>query len=154
MTYLITFACYGCHLHGDESGSVDREHNLPGCRLVAGDLKRVSTERGNMDQSPYSMDGKRREAVLGSLLDHCSHRNWSVLAAHVRSTPCSHCGRKRGSAGADHERRIGLDEPARKRWARHGSTRWLLKAENVSAAVRYVVDKQGEPMSVFEASVS
>jgi len=39
-----------------------------------------------MDQSPYSMDGKRREAVLGPLLDHCSHRNWSVLAAHVRST--------------------------------------------------------------------
>ena len=39
-----------------------------------------------MDQSPYSMDSKRREAVQGSLLDHRSHRNWSVLAAHVRST--------------------------------------------------------------------
>ena len=37
VTYLITFACYGCHLHGDESGSVDREHNLPGSRLVTGD---------------------------------------------------------------------------------------------------------------------
>jgi hypothetical protein len=28
--YFITFACYGCHLHGDESGSVDQRHNLPG----------------------------------------------------------------------------------------------------------------------------
>ena len=24
VVYLITFACYGCHLHGDPSGSVDR----------------------------------------------------------------------------------------------------------------------------------
>ena len=45
----------------------------------------------------------------------------------------------------------GLDEPARKRWARHGSTRWLWKAEHISAAIRYVVDEQGEAMAVFEA---
>jgi len=32
--YLITFACYGAHLHGDESGSVDRKHNLPGGRML------------------------------------------------------------------------------------------------------------------------
>ena len=30
LAYLITFACYGARLHGDESGSVDRHHNLPG----------------------------------------------------------------------------------------------------------------------------
>lgn len=45
----------------------------------------------------------------------------------------------------------GLDMPARKRWARHGSTRWLWKPEQVSAAIRYVVDEQGEAMAVFEA---
>jgi hypothetical protein len=48
--------------------------------------------------------------------------------------------------------RIGLDEPGRKRWARHGSTRWLWKPEDVSAAIRYVVDEQGHPMAVFEAT--
>jgi len=31
-----------------------------------------------------------------------------------------------------------------------GATRWLWKPENVSAAIRYVVDEQGEPMAVFE----
>jgi hypothetical protein len=46
--------------------------------------------------------------------------------------------------------RKGLDQPACKRWARHGSTQWLWKPENVAAAIRYVVDGQGEPMSVFE----
>ena len=44
----------------------------------------------------------------------------------------------------------GLDEVGRKRWARHGSTRWLWKPEHVSAAIRYVVDEQGDPMAVFE----
>lgn len=47
---------------------------------------------------------------------------------------------------------MGLDEPRRKRWARHGSTRWLWNPENVSDAIRYVVDEQGEPMAVFEAT--
>jgi hypothetical protein len=86
LIYLITFACYGCHLHGDDSGSVDRNHNLPGRRLVAADLKRAAPERGQMDQPPYSMDRKRREAVLEALLERCSYRNWNVFAAHVRTS--------------------------------------------------------------------
>ncbi len=48
--------------------------------------------------------------------------------------------------------RLGLDGPMRKRWARHGSTRWLWKPRSVSAAIRYVVDQQGLAMSVFEAT--
>ena len=47
--------------------------------------------------------------------------------------------------------RMRLDEPDRKRWARHGSTRWLRKRENVSAAMQYVVVEQGDAMSVFES---
>lgn len=83
--YFITFACYGCHLHGNESGSVDRAHNVPGTRLVAADLKRVSAERRLMAQSPYCMDRKRRDTVLASLLERCSQRGWSLLAAQVRT---------------------------------------------------------------------
>lgn len=49
---------------------------------------------------------------------------------------------------------MGLDEPARKRWGRHGSTRWLWEPENVSAAIRYVTDEQVEQMSVFQAGLS
>ena len=44
-----------------------------------------------------------------------------------------------------------LDEPGRKRWARHGSTRWLWKPQHVSAAIPYVVSEQGDAMSVFES---
>ena len=44
--------------------------------------------------------------------------------------------------------RMRLDEPDRKRWARHGSTRWLWKPQYVSAAMQYVLAQQGEAMSV------
>jgi hypothetical protein len=81
--YLITFACYGCHLHGDESGSVDREHSLPGTPVV--------------ETNPQRMN--RIE-----------------------------------SAGP------GMEVPG-----------WLWKPQSVSAAIRYVVDEQGDPMAVFEA---
>jgi hypothetical protein len=47
--------------------------------------------------------------------------------------------------------RLGIDEPDRKRWARHGSTRWLWKDEDVRRATQYVVFEQGEPMEVFLA---
>jgi hypothetical protein len=46
----------------------------------------------------------------------------------------------------------GLDAPNRKRRTRHGSTRYLWKPEQVSAALQYVVQKQGEAMHVFQAS--
>jgi REP element-mobilizing transposase RayT len=48
--------------------------------------------------------------------------------------------------------RAEMDEPARKRWARHGSTRWLWEPASVSAAIRYVVDEQGDTMAVFETA--
>ena len=41
LTYLITFACYGCHLHGEESGSVSI---------------RATSEEQRMDQPPYYLD--------------------------------------------------------------------------------------------------
>ena len=47
--------------------------------------------------------------------------------------------------------RLRLDELNRKRWARHGSTRWLWKPQHVSAAMQYVLAEQGEAMSAFES---
>ena len=161
MIYLITFTCYGCHPHGDESGSVDRNHNLPGSRLLGPDPKRALAERELMDQPPYEMDRIRREAVLAAMVERCSHHHWILLAAHVRTNHVHIVV----EAGARPERIMndlksfasrflnsrGLDEPNRKRWARHGSTRWLWEVENVSAAIRYVVEEQGDAMAVYEA---
>ena len=63
MTYLITFACYGCHLHGAARGSIDAIHNVPGTPVLIGDSEREAWEQGRMEQPAYHMDQKRRDAV-------------------------------------------------------------------------------------------
>jgi REP element-mobilizing transposase RayT len=159
--YLITFACYGGHLHGGESGSIDRKHNAPGTPVLKVDSGRAAFENELMDQAPYHLDQIRRDAVLEAIQEVCVHRGWNLLAAHVRSNHVHTVvegevppERVMGDFKAYASRRLnglGLDEPKRKRWARHGSTRWLWKPEHVSAAMQYVVAEQGEPMSVFES---
>ncbi len=163
MRYLITFTCYGGHLHGDESGSVDRRHNLPGSRLLEADPQRASLACQRMDQAPYWLDRVSRAAVLEALREVCLHRGWSLLAAHVRTTHVHviveadvrpervrNDFKSYASRGLN---RLGRDGANRKRWARPGSTRWLWKDQDVQEAIRYVVEEQGEPMAVFVADV-
>jgi len=163
MRYFITFACYGEHLRGDESGSVDRRHNLPGSRLLEADPRRASAERQRMNQAPYLLDRDSRAAVLEALREVCRQRGWSLLAAHVRTNhvhvvveaevrpeKVMNDFKSYASRGLN---RLGRDGSDRKRWARHGSTRWLWKDQDVQEAIRYVVEEQGEPMAVFVADV-
>jgi REP element-mobilizing transposase RayT len=159
--YLITFACYGQHLHGSESGSVDPEHNTPRTAILPADSARAAAERKRMDQAPYHLDEIRRDAVLLAIHEVCAHRGWSLLAAHVRSNhvhtvveaevPPERVMSDFKAYASRRMNRMGLDEPNRKRWARHGSTRWLWKPQHVSAAIQYVIAEQGDVMSVFES---
>jgi len=159
MRYLITFACYGNHLHGDECGSVRPGHNLPGSRLLEPDSWHVSVERSAMDQAPYALDQHSRMAVLEALHEVCTHRGWSLLAAHVRTNHVhivveaeARPERIMNDFKSYASRRLNdlsADPSNRKRWARHGSTRWLWNDQSVREAIRYVAEKQGEPMEVF-----
>jgi hypothetical protein len=159
MIYLITFTCYGCHLHGDELGSVDRSHNLPGSRMLEPNLRRTAADKRWMAQPPYLLDATGRAAVLEALLEVCSCRCWSLLAAHVRSTHVhavveadtlpERVMNDFKSYASRWLNRMALDKPGRQRWARHGSTRWLWEVASVSGAIHYVVEEQGAPMAVF-----
>jgi REP element-mobilizing transposase RayT len=159
MRYFITFACYGWHLHGDEGGSVDRHHNQPGGRLMEAGPQRLAAELLSMNQPRYALDNESRTVVLQSLRDVCSYRGWNLLAAHVRTNHVHvvveaearperimNSFKSYASRGLN---QLLRDTPDRKRWARHGSTRWLWKDQDVREAIRYVVDGQGEPMAVF-----
>jgi REP element-mobilizing transposase RayT len=161
VTYLITFACYGAHLHGSETGSVDRKHNVPGTAILEMDSERAAAERERMDQPPYHLDQIRRDAVVEAIREVCAHRGWRLLAAHVRTNHVhtvveAEVPPERVMSGfkAYASRRLTqmkLDEPDRKRWARHGSTRWLPRWRSVSSAIHYVLAEQGDVMAVFEA---
>src|SRR6185437_8720012 len=161
LRYFLTFSCYGAHLHGDESGSVDRHHNLFGSRLIERDEEFAGSERRAMLQDPYVLDQAGRAAVLAAIQQHCAHRSWNLLAAHVRSNhvhviveaeaqPERIINEFKSYASRDLNQ-LGRDEPNRRRWARHGSTRRLWKDEDVRQALHYVIEEQGQPMAIFAA---
>ena len=161
MRYFITFTCYGGRLHGDESGSVDRHHNLVGSRLLESNPQRAMVERQRMLQNPYLLNQEERAIVLASLRGHCAHRGWTLLAAHVRSNHVhviveaeirpERIMNEFKSYASRELTRLGKDGTKRKRWARHGSTRWLWKDQDVWEAIRYVAEQQGEAMALFVA---
>ena len=163
MRYFITFAWYGTHLHGDESGSVDRRHNLFGGRTLETDPQRAAAERRSMNQPPYELDSDSRAVVLQAVGEVCRHRGWNLLEAHVRSNhvhviaeaevPPEKVMNDLKAYASRALNQLDRDEPSRRRWARHGSTRWLWKDQDVREAIRYVVDEQGEPMAVFLGDV-
>jgi REP element-mobilizing transposase RayT len=113
-----------------------------------------------MRQPPYVLDSDRRQIVLGALRQVCLHREWALLAAHVRTNHV-HVVLEAHQA-AEHVMNVlkayasralnhrAVDSTDRHRWARHGSTRHLWTKDALSAAVHYVVSEQGEPMAVWE----
>jgi hypothetical protein len=160
VTYLITFSCYGSHLHGAGAYSVDRKHNVPGwpCRDAEPALERWETL--SMIDAPYELDADRRSLVLDGVQAACQYHRWRLLAAHVRTThahivlsadgvrPDKVMNVLKAWASRDLNT-LGIDGGRRRRWSRHGSTRYLWDDEQVGAAVRYTVEGQGKPMAVF-----
>ncbi len=114
-----------------------------------------------MPQPPYRLDEDAREAVLSALRQHCELRGWKLMAAHVRTNHVHVIV----EAEVQPERiliefksyasralnRLGRDGPDRRRWARHGSTRWLFQDHEFESAMQYVVESQGARMAVFVA---
>jgi REP element-mobilizing transposase RayT len=159
VAYFLTFSTYGHWLHGHGTGSVDRQHNVYGTPLLPHDFEREQACRERMREEPYCLDEDRRETVLHTLEEVASHRGWQLWAVHVRPTHvhivvtahakaekvmsdfkawCSRRLKERHGEVAD-----------RTRWTQHGSTRHLMTAEAVYAAVRYAVLDQGTQMSVM-----
>ena len=157
--YLITFVCYGSWLPG-QPGAIDRKQNVFGSRLPQPDSKAQARAASRMKQEPYLLDAIRREVVLRSLQQVCLHRDWTLLAAHVRTNHVHVVVAAQQSAeqvmnafkayASRALNEMALDTAERKRWARHGSTRHLWTRQSVSAAVHYVVWEQGEQMAFFE----
>ena len=160
LAYLITFSCYGSHLHGDDTGSVDRQHNEYDLSFLPPDPKRHQTMRARMKCSPYLMNQPRRPTVLAAIKGICLKHGWGLLAAHVRTThvhvvveACTDPEIVLNSfkSHSSHElNQINIDQNPVRRWIRHGSTKYLWTVESVESAVEYVLFKQGPPMEIYQ----
>ena len=102
-----------------------------------------------MQQKTYQLDSHRRIVVLGAIEKLCVYRRWTLLATHVRpahvhlvvaaeESPEKVLNDVKAYASrALNQSEVDRDD--RQRWTRHGSTRYLWKAEEVGAAIHYVV---------------
>ena len=80
MTHLLTFSGYGTHLHGDPRGSW--KNGNPHEPHAAYE----QAMRDLMPQPPFFLTAETRPIVLGALVDLAGHRDWHLLAAHVRTS--------------------------------------------------------------------
>ena len=136
-----------------------RTRNRFGAPLPESDACIEQRARSRMTHQPYLLDEIRRQEVLKSLQEVCSYRGWTLLAAHVRTNHVhvvatadrkpEHVMNALKAYSSGYLNHCALD-PDRRRWARHGSTRYLWTSTAVSAAIQYVVREQGESMAVFE----
>jgi|GEM_PF-204191 len=157
--YFITFSCYGCWLHGDAGGSVDRRHNVFATSVIESHPGYESSERARMDQPAYELDATRRGLILKAIQDVCAHRGWWLFTVHVRTThvhvivqagdPPEKVMNDFKTYASRALNQAGCDKPARKRWAHHGSTRYLWVQEDLEGAIHYVLHEQGEPMAIY-----
>jgi REP element-mobilizing transposase RayT len=156
ITALISWTCYGQWHHGDARGSVDPEHNVVGTPWLPPDPAVESSEREQMAQPAYTMDAARRRVVLAAIREVCAFRGWTLHAVHVRAlhvhvvvsgaqTPERMMNDFKAYASRALNK-AGFDGADRKRWTRHGSTRYINDESHLAAAINYVLNKQGEPM--------
>ena len=158
LAYFITFTCRGAWLHGDQRGSVDREHNIPGTPFLPPDPEKQRQESAQVQ--PYLLDSGRRDIALKAIMEIAKKKPWTLWAVHVRS---NHIHVVVGVDGAVERvmndiktaisRRLNKAFPAERdcdRWTRHGSTRYLWKEEQRDAAIHYTVEGQGTSMAVYD----
>jgi REP element-mobilizing transposase RayT len=143
---------------------MDKQHNEPGTPFLAPDAEKESAMRDNMREEPYVLDAQRRDIVLRTILEVASHRDWTVLACHVRSThvhvivSVKHKPEKIMSdfkAYASRRLKEQMNEPPdHKRWTQHGSTVYLWNEHQLVEKIDYVLHHQGAPMAVYDGTRS
>ena len=151
--------CYGAWLPG-QTGAVPMTQNAFDAPLPEADAGKERRARTAMSQQPNVLDatppGTGAEELAGGLF-----MPRVDLACRSRSDQsCAPCGNSRLQTRACAECLESLQQPRlepfspgwpnRRRWARHGSTRYLWTSTAASAAIHYVVREQGDAMAVFE----
>ncbi len=159
LAYFLSWHTYGTWLHGDERGSVDRDHNRYETPFVDASSNRKQFMQAEQKHPSLSLNQEQREQVFLALRETCDFRSWKLIALHVRTT---HVHVVVAAAGPPEPvlttlkayatrrlRQNGCAEPERPVWSRHGSTRYLWDQIGVESVVRYVVLEQGALLAPF-----
>ena len=107
-----------------------------------------------MKVAPPNLDRERRSVVASTIEDVCRHNGWSLHVVNVRSNHVhvvvsadmrpERLMNAFKSWSTRRLREAGLLGAADCLWARHGSTRYLWREEDVESAGTYVLHGQGD----------
>jgi REP element-mobilizing transposase RayT len=141
-------------MHGEERGSVDRKLNVYGTPRLAANRYRELAETRRLKQAPVLLNIEQRSTVEQAVREVCRFRRYDLMAVNART---NHVHAVISAASMPEPildalkayatrklRREGQIPMTTKPWARHGSTRYLWKEEQVNKAVAYVMYDQGE----------
>ncbi len=153
LAYFLTWRTFGTWLHGDDRGSVDRNHNALGAPLLPPEPAFVQRNRNRMSAPAVIFDQRQRHLVDGAIRERCHHAGWLLLALNVRTNhvhalvaASEPAEQVMVSLKAWAPRRLREEgEAAGKTWARHGSTRYLWDEAGLENACRYVTDLRDNP---------
>lgn len=152
LAYFITFRTYGTWLHGDERGSVDREHNVYGTPTLPVEKAINEWEGAERTQEPVTLSGKQRSSVDATIRNVCRHRGWALRELNVRTnhihaivtaddSPESVMNAFK-SWSTRRLREAGLMGQQARVWSRHGSTVYLFDSGKLAEKCRYVRECQ------------
>ena len=160
--YLITFRCYGTWVHGDDRGSVDRNHRQYGMPMLPPSCMRANRARRLMKQLAVTLDSAKRKAVEAGIRDICYRRQWSLLTLNIRTNHVHAVTSASGKpsamlsalkAGATKAmREAGCWTSDRSPWAHRGSKRYLWSEAELAAAIEYVQYGQGDVLNMRTSS--
>jgi hypothetical protein len=162
LAYFITVRSYGTWLHGDGRGSVDWRHNVPGTPLAPADAGREMWMAERMKHGAVAFDGTAAELIEKTVGELCTHRGWHLFAVsarsnHLHAVVCASVTAERVLADIKARttrllRENGFVGVAEQPWAHHGSTPHLWTPEQLSGAIDYVRNRQGEPLKRSDGS--
>jgi len=152
LAYLITFRTYATWLPGDERGTVDNRHNIPGTPLLPANPKRKDAYAAGSRSHVAELTPTRRDAVLLAITETCQHREWEIHAVSVRSNHVhivmsgmqepEQIMTTLKAYATRRLRELGLAAPDARIWSRHGSTKYLWDLDGIRDACAYVLDAQ------------
>ena len=158
--YLITFRCYGTWVHGDDRGSVDREHRRYKTPYALPNPRRLRHNQATLKSEPVLLSAGQRASVEKAIREACSYRRWELHACSVRTNHVHavvSIGSKKPElalnafkANATRQmREDGLWEQAHSPWVDRGSKRYLWNERSLGLAIEYVLHGQGEELPDF-----
>src|SRR5258708_5782639 len=152
--FLITFRTYGTWLHGDERGSVDRDHHRYGTPALPPSSRRKQIERSLLKQPPVKFNARQRAAIEFGIRETCAIRKWDLWALNVRTNHLhcvvtANCNPKTVlvalKANATRSmREAGCWRRELSPWGQRGSKKYLWTREEMANAIAYVIEGQRE----------